>query len=244
VNRYRGEQGFSLFELVVSMVVFSTMLAAFFIFYRSQALALSNQERFLNAKQNAQIGMDFVVRELRTAGARPLPEAYPNPGCVSGPCCTVAKTTSTICFGQNNNGGGYPSLVSASGTSLRLLADYRGDALGDAPDGCPNDPGEDITYTYDSGTGRLMRAPGSDAATPVLEGIATDSFRFRYYGYGNGTPPPFVEFQSGGGALTANEIARLTHIAITVTTTAPSRVGSSAVVSTQTSTVDIRNPAC
>ncbi len=244
MNRYRGEHGFSLVELLVSVVVFSILLAAFFVFYRSQALALSNQERFLNAKQNAQIGIDFVMRELRTAGARPKPEAYPNPGCASGPCCTVAKTTSTICFGQNSNGGGYPSFISASGTSLRLLADYRGDALSSVPDGCPDDPGEDVTYAYNAGTGRLMRTPGSGTATPVLEGIAANGFRFRYYGYGNGTPPPFVEFQTGGGALTADEIARVTHVAITVTTTAPSAIGNNPVVSSQTSTIDIRNPAC
>ena len=218
------------------------MLAAFFAFYRSQVLALANQERFLNAKQNAQIGLDLVARELRTAGSRPSPNLFPG-------SCTVAVSTATGCKGSYVVAGvaqkGFPSLLSASGTSLRFLADYRGNNLGDAPDGCPDDDREDIMFTYDAGTGRLMRTPGTGTATAVLEGIAANGFRFRYYAAGaSGSPPAFVPLQAGGGSLTANEIASLTHIVISVTTTANSPGFATPVRTTQTTTVDMRNPAC
>jgi type II secretory pathway pseudopilin PulG len=233
VRTHPGMEGFSLVELLVTVVVFTLMMTAFFVFYRSQTMALSNQERFLNAKQNAQIGLDFMMRELRTAGSRPMPESFSS--------CGVPVSSAAICFGINQLKG-FPSLVSANATSLRLLSDYRGNNPGDAPDGCPNDPGEDITYAYDAGTGRLLRTDGTSAATPVLEGIASGGLTFQYFGYGTGSPPPYVPFT---GTLTADQIARLTHVVITVTISAPSRIPNApAIVSTQTSTIDMRNPAC
>ena len=246
-------RGFTLVEMIVSVVVFSIMMAAFFVFYRSQALALAHQERFINAKENAQIGVDFMMREIRTAGARPKPEAYPTAGCSSGPCCTTvaASTDTTACFGVSVTGGnsvrGFPSFVSANGTSLRMLTDYRGTTSPPAvPDGCPDDPNEDITYTYTSGTGQVTRRLGAGTPSVVFDGIEPNGFRFRYYGYAlSGSPPAFTQFQSGGGALTAEQISRLTHITITVTTRANARIrGMGPIRSMQTTTVDIRNPAC
>ena len=229
----RGNAGFTLLELLVMGAVMALMMTAFFSFYRSQVIALSNQERFLNAKQNAQIGLDFMMRELRTAGSRPAYETHTG--------CDVAASTATVCHGFFGLKG-FPSLVAASATSLRMLADFRGDASGDAPDGCPNDSGEDITYTYDAGSGRLLRTVGAGTPSAILEGIAPNGFAIRYYGYGTGNPPPYVEFT---GTLTADQIARLTHVAIRVTTRAASRIrGVAPIVSTQTSTIDIRNPAC
>ena len=229
----RRAAGFSLIELTVSTTVLGLLLASFGVFYRSQVIALSNQERYLNAKQSAQIGLDFMMRELRTAGSRPMYESFAG--------CSVAPSASNVCFGFLGSKG-FPSLVSANATGFRLLADYRGDAVGDAPDGCPDDPEEDVTYAYDAGTGRLLRTSGAGAPSTVLNGIAPGGFAIQYYGYGTGTPPPYVPFT---GALTANQIARLTHVVIRVTTVAPSRIPSApAIVSTQTSTVDIRNPAC
>jgi prepilin-type N-terminal cleavage/methylation domain-containing protein len=231
--------GFTLLELVVSVLVLGVMLAAFLVFYRSQALALSHQENFLNAKQNAQIGLDSLIRELRTAGSRPMQEDF------DAATCGVAASTATVCYGFNSVKG-FPRLASANGTSLRLLADFRGVNAGDGPDGCPIQEGEDITYSHDASSRRLLRKVGNGTATPVLEGLtATNGFRIRYYGYGTGTPPPYVEFQAGGGNLTADEIARLTHVVVTLTTEARSRIpGLPPTTSMQTSSIQMRNPAC
>jgi type II secretory pathway pseudopilin PulG len=229
----RGTRGFFLIELLVTICVFGVMMAAFFVFYRSQVISLSNQERFLNAKQSAQLGLDFVMRELRTAGSRPTPETF------SG--CNIPASTAAVCFGVNRTKG-FPSLVSANATSLRLLADYRGNGPSDPPDGCPNDPGEDVTYTYDAAAGRLLRTDGAGTANPVLEGIAPNGFKLEYFGYGTGSPPPYVAFT---GTLTADQIARLTHVVITVKTRATNRIPNAGpIVSTQASTIEMRNPAC
>ena len=225
--------GFTLVELLVMGAVMALMLTAFLSFYRSQVIALANQDRFLNAKQNAQIGLDFMMRELRTAGSRPAYESFAG--------CDVAASTATVCHGFFGVKG-FPSLVSANATSFRMLADFRGNNAGDDPDGCPNDDGEDITYSYDGASGRLLRTVGTGTPSAVLEGIAPSGFTIRYYGYGNGSPPAYVEFT---GTLTADQIARLTHVVISVTTRATNRVRNApAIVSTQTSTIDIRNPAC
>ncbi len=229
----RRNAGFSLIELLVMGTVMALLMTAFFTFYRSQVLALSNQERFLNAKQSAQLGLDFMMRELRTAGSRPAYESFAG--------CTVAASTATVCHGFLGVKG-FPSLVSANATGLRLFADYRGNAAGDAPDGCPDDPGEDITYTYDGANARLLRTVGAGTPQPVLQGIDAGGFNIQYFGYGNGNPPPYEPFT---GTLTANQIARLTHIVIRVRTVAPNRLpGAGEITSTQTSTVDVRNPAC
>jgi hypothetical protein len=223
-------RGTTVIELLVSVVVFATMLGAFFVFYRSQTLALAQQERTLNTKENAQLGMDFLTRELRTAGARPRPESFAG--------CGVAASTSTTCFGVG--GVGFPRFASANATTIRLLADARGNSTGSAADGCPDDANEDVTYTYNSGTGQLLRRPGTGSWTPVIDGIS--AFRFRYFTFGTGDPPPYVEVS---GNLTANQIAQLTHVVIELTTRATSVIpGTPAVTSAQTSTVDLRNPPC
>lgn len=237
-SRRGGEAAFTLVEILASITVFSILLAAFFVFYRSQTLALAHQEQFLNAKQNAQIGLDFMMREVRTAGSRPMVELY------DPDTCAIGESAATVCFGFNGVKG-FPRLAAANGTSLRIFTDFRGVNPGDDPDGCPAQDGEDITYSYDSGTGRILRQVGNGTASPVLEGVPNGSFRIRYYGYGTGTPPPYVEFQSGGGNLTADEIARLTHLVVTITTRAPSRIpGLPAITSTQSSTIAMRNPPC
>lgn len=228
-----ADAGFTLLEVLVMGAVMAIMLGAYFSFYRSQVLALATQERFLNAKQGAQIGLDFLMRELRTAGSRPAYESFPG--------CNVAASTATVCHGFFGVKG-FPSLVSANATGLRMLADFRGNGTSDPPDGCPNDPGEDITYTYDAGTGRLLRTVGSGTPSAVLEGIAPSGLTLRYFGYGSGNPPAYVEFT---GTLTADQIARLTHVVMSVTTRATSRIPNAPpIVSNQTSTIDMRNPAC
>lgn len=237
-DRRPGHAGFTLVEVLTTTVVLVVLLGALFAFFRSQALALSQQERVINMKQNAQIGLDFMIRELRTAGSRPMPDLFVDANCPAN------VSTATNCIGTRIGTAlikGYPRLVGASGTSIQFLADFRGNTLGSNADGCPDDAGEDVTYTYNSGSGQLTRTSGGTTSV-VLDNIAANGFRIRYYRVQSGA---YQEMQSGGGALTANEIASLAHVTLSVRTQASSRIpGLGPIRSEQTATVEMRNPAC
>ena len=237
-DRRFDRAGFTLVEVLTTTVVLVVLLGALFAFFRTQALALSQQERAINVKQNAQIGLDFMIRELRTAGSRPLPDLF-----VDASCAANASTASN-CIGTRVGTTlvkGFPRLFSANGTSLRFYADFRSAAAGTTADGCPDDADEDVTYTYVAGTGQLTRTSGGTTSV-VLDNIAANGFRIRYYRIQGGA---YQEMQSGGGALTPNEIAQLAHLTISVRTQASSRIpGLGPIRSDQTATVEMRNPAC
>ena len=88
-NPSRSSGGLTLIEVLVSIAVLSVLLAAFYTFYRNEAFALLRQQVEVNTKESAEIGLDFMAREIRMAGARPIPEVYPPGG------CTIAAVSPT-----------------------------------------------------------------------------------------------------------------------------------------------------
>jgi prepilin-type N-terminal cleavage/methylation domain-containing protein len=64
----RKESGFSFIELLVSLVLTSTLMGAVYGVFRMQTLSIKAQEQRLEAQDYARSVLDIMVREMRNAG--------------------------------------------------------------------------------------------------------------------------------------------------------------------------------
>ena len=114
--------GLALIELVVALGIAGMFYTALYGFYRLHAGVLKAEEVRINVQETSRLALDFLVRELHLAGARPVR---------GGPC------------------DGFERLTVAEEQTVTMQYDFRGNSASAPPDGCPDDPTELITYTYD-----------------------------------------------------------------------------------------------
>jgi type IV pilus assembly protein PilW len=67
----RSEQGFTLVELLVTIVVASVVLAGIFSTFYSQHTSYLNQEQIVSMQQNLRVAMYLMERDIRMAGYDP-----------------------------------------------------------------------------------------------------------------------------------------------------------------------------
>jgi len=146
--------GLTVLELVVAMGVAGLFYTVLYSFYSLHAHALRVQEVKLDLQESSRLAMDFLVRELHFAGARP----------VQGGTCA-----------------GFERLTNAESQRITLQYDYRGNSSGSSPDGCPDDPNERISYLYESETQLLKRASGGGAPQPFIGDVPVGGFLLRYF---------------------------------------------------------------
>jgi type IV pilus assembly protein PilW len=167
--RLKGNSGFTLIELSVSMVLAMMVAAAVYGFYKVQSRNLSVQENRQEAQEYARGVLDLMVSEIRNAGYNPTQVT-------SGINCAGTPTA------------GQPGIVSASSTSFKFTYDYRSPSDPTAPDGDCNDSDEEITYDYQSpgpqncpsGTGDIVRT-ANGVSEPITDCNVTTAFSFAYY---------------------------------------------------------------
>jgi len=147
-------QGLTVLELVVAMGVAGLFYGVLYNFYQLHARALKVQEIKLDLQESSRLAIDFLVRELHFAGARP----------VQGTGCP-----------------GFERLTNAESQRIALQYDYRGNSNGSPPDGCPDDPNERITYVYEPDTQLIKRSSGGGAPQPFIGDVPTDGFLLRYF---------------------------------------------------------------
>ncbi len=160
----RRQAGWTLLEALVAMGVASLFLLALYGFYRFNLQTLSAETARLHVRESSRLALDFLVRELRMAGARPVP---------GGAC------------------DGFERLLMAEEQAIAFQYDFRGDRFDSPADGCPDDPSERVRYTYDAQAQMLRRATGNGSAQPFIGNIPADGFRLSYFDRA-GTPllPP------------------------------------------------------
>jgi hypothetical protein len=156
----------SVVEVLVTMGVSSIFCVALYGFYWLHLRVLKAEEIRLNLRESSRLAVDFLVRELHLAGARPVR---------GGPC------------------EGFERLTEAEEQRITLQYDFRGDSSSAPPDGCPDDPSERITYLYDSDAQVLRRATSGGAAQPFIDDVPPDGFTLRYFDRaGNELEPPLT----------------------------------------------------
>ncbi|MBM4255931.1 MAG: hypothetical protein FJ147_08545 [Deltaproteobacteria bacterium] len=141
-------------ELIVAMGVAGLFYTVLYSFYALHAQALRVQEVKLDLQESSRLAIDFLVRELHFAGARP----------VHGGTCA-----------------GFERLTNAESQRITLQYDYRGASAGSAPDGCPDDPNERIVYLYEPETQLIKRSSGGGAPQPFIGDVPGGGFLLRYF---------------------------------------------------------------
>jgi prepilin-type N-terminal cleavage/methylation domain-containing protein len=222
-SRLTADGGFSLVELLISMLVTSLMVVAIYSIFRVQTHSVKIQENRLEAQEYARSVLDITVREIRNAAYNPL-----------------GATLGADCLGLGLPGA--PTVLTATGTSVRFSYDFRGTASGSNPDGDCNDPNEVITYQYQSpgpqscpsGFGDITRTAKNEAGTTVTEPLTdcnVTAFSLAYYAQSSGSPMSPV--------VTAN-IKRV-QINLTVQSKRPDVQFGGQLNASMTSNADLRN---
>lgn len=146
-------KGFTLIELMVTMVISLVVMAGIYFTYQSQQKSHDIQIQVAAMQQNLRAAMFYMEREIRMAGCDPTGSATPVAG-----------------------------IYTAQPTTIEFRSDIRGDSEGSEPDGDTNDTDEHVVYTlYDSslspGVNDLGRDTGG-ANQPVA--LRIDALKFVY----------------------------------------------------------------
>lgn len=146
--------GLTVVEAVVAMGIAGVLYAALYGFYGMHLRVLKAQEVQLSLQESSRLAIDFLSRELHLAGARPVR---------GGPC------------------EGFERLTVAEEQRVTMQYDFRGNSTDSSADGCPDDPGERVTYVYDGGDQALKRATGGGAPQPFIDDVPAKGFLLRYF---------------------------------------------------------------
>ena len=162
----KREQGFTLIELFVAMVIALIVITATSSAFISQQQNYAVQEQVTEMIQTARASMDMITREIRMAGYDPTG--------------TLQKDDPTEADGIPFVGIPYDS------SQLEIVADIAGatDAAGDeVGDGETDDANEDIIYKFYDATdstypNQIKRRTGNGTFQPFVENI--EAFTFTY----------------------------------------------------------------
>ena len=146
--RAKTEEGFTLIEFLVSILLTSIIMAAIYSVYRLQTHTVKAQESRLEAQEYARAVLDLMVREIRNAGYKPV---------------TVGTLLHPTPCDDGSNGGVYTA------TATKFEFRYDIDADGDCAES-----DERITYDYDSSNNNITRAADGGAAQDLTDGNATE----------------------------------------------------------------------
>lgn len=171
-KRAGGQGGFSLVELLISILLSSMMLSAIYSVYRVQAHSVKLQENRLEAQGYARSILDLMVREIRNAGYAP-----------TGATCAgiLIASAQTLQFRLDANGDGdcldadedityaYVALTkdvtrtSIGGGSTEILTDSNATILQFTyyPQDCTNN----FSSPVGTGSATCPATPGSNAGT-------------------------------------------------------------------------------
>lgn len=150
----RQSQGVTIVETLVTLGITSVFCTALCGFYWLHLKVLKAEEVRLSLRDSSRLAVDFMVRELHMAGARPVR---------GGPC------------------EGFERLTEAEEQRITMQYDFRGDTSSAPPDSCPDDPSESITYLYDADEQLLRRATSGGAPQPFISDVPPEGFLLSYF---------------------------------------------------------------
>jgi len=181
MDKFCNSKGFTIAELLVSMMIGLLILFSVYNIFTNQIRQFKTQSVGLEMLQNARVGLDFIVRELRIAGYSPT-------GAL--PACQGTNTaTNTPCVG----------LTAIAGGSISFTADLDGDGSLTPDD---TNPDENITYAvYADGGVLCLGRTANGSRQPAVENISALSFN--YYDGSNQTTTNLARIRKISVSLTA-----------------------------------------
>ena len=217
----QGEAGFSLVEILMAMVISSIVLLGLYLIFDVNQATFIRGEQQTDLQQNARIGMDRLVRELRLAGNDPSGTLTGGPAIPGGQakCSNPPPATPQ-------------AIENAEVTCVRFYADVDGDVPLAT---------ERVEYSHDAAAQVLRRRRWTNAGTgggaqPLAERVTTLTFAY-YDGAGAclggecATPPDPVP---------AGSLGNIQRISVTITT-ADTQTGGGALPFTLTGEIRPRN---
>jgi len=177
----KKQAGFTLVELLVSILLTSIIMTAVYSVYRVQTHSAKVQESRLEAQEYARSVLDMMVREIRNAGYAP-----------TGALCAVVASASsqTIQFGYDAN---------ANGVCTDADEDITYQYQSPGPQNCPTGFG-DVTRTANGTT-----EPLTNCNVPT----GTSNFSLTYYAQDSSTamsPLVLANIQRVGITLTVQSL--------------------------------------
>ena len=123
--RLKGNKGVTFIEILISLVISSILIAAFYRVFISQQQTYSVQEQVVDMQQNARIGINRMMSEIRMAGFGNVGDVLGLVGGVNGFTQVVTSGVNSITivggFKQIRRDNGDPILISsASGNQITL----------------------------------------------------------------------------------------------------------------------------
>lgn len=144
----KGEQGFSLIELLIATVISLVLFTSLFTAFIMQRKAYNVQEQITEMMQVARAAMDMMGREIKVAG-------YDLAGLMQKTDPSAADFV------------GIPYDTS----QLEVVADLNAD-------GDTSDPNEDIVYAYYTASKQIKRKTGAGSFQPFAEDIQSYQFEY------------------------------------------------------------------
>ena len=191
--KMRNQKGFTLVELMVTLVLTSLAVYGIYKTYISFTVTASLQDQVTEMQQGLRIGMNWIAGELRRAGYDPSGTVNPGFGI---PGSNLAKADS-VRFTMDITGGENDG-INNDGDGDKDAADPGNDE-DEFGDGDTGDIGEDITYALvaNGDTFDLVRNDNNTAAGNQVLISNVDALNFVYLGPGEDT--------NGNGVLDAGE---------------------------------------
>ncbi len=220
--RQRGEQGFTIVEILIAMALAMGLLASIFLLFNSQSSVYKNQDQRVIASQDAEFIALFLAADLRSAIESPAGSTNANATnvTITDTAINGINVTTSLTFdvwaGTNPEAGTDPQLY-------RERRRYRLVQSGAGPGTCnaimPQYTGIDYCLRYD----RQILAPAADstngARSEILPGItmfrvlrdnpgnaAADAVRALY----PDMPPPRPPLSTGGLGEPARQLDEFT----------------------------------
>ena len=160
-RHHRAHAGFTLAELLVSMLLSSIIMGAVYSVYRMQSHTMKIQEKRLDAQDYARSVLDMMVREIRNAGYFPV-----------GAC-----TTSPV----NTNG-----IITADSQTFRFV--YDSNAANGCADADENTECRFDSSGCTNGLGDIKRKTTNPANDQAITDCNVTSFSLTYYAKDSTTP--------------------------------------------------------
>jgi len=161
-----NDRGFTLVELMISMVVGLVVLGATYAVFTVQSRYLTNQAQLASVYQNARIAIEMMCREISMSGYNQTTSSSITP---MTRCTDALVAAGTPCVGITN----------ASAAAISFTADLNGN--GNATSDSTN-PNENITYFVYSPSGGVqsLGRTSNGQTNPVVEYVEALSFAYEY----------------------------------------------------------------
>ena len=203
--RLHDERGFTMAELLVVCALIGLVMAGILGVLMSGQQSATRTSAQQDAQQNARMGIDRLILEVRQAGYLP-----------GGPTCPTAPTPPCPPYNYIFN-----AVTAQTATTLTIQNDWNGNGAIDA--GAVVDPitgqnrGEQVVYTYSAGTGQLQRQEiGIDATAKVVAAGIT-ALTFTYLDQSNAVTGTAANIRTVTITLTAQQSANQPFVTMTHT---------------------------